>query len=446
MRAFIAANLEPPPNAPAFADDVTNNQMTSFAQSGGYVVRKVANLGSAAIRVDAQAKWTGAWSQISVYVTAKPPEYKEAAAPFHIVGLGLQSELAPKEFLEHQPLSDAELRSRIANLLHTLAAHDQFSGTVTVARANRVIFQKAAGLASRAWNLPNQPDTKFNLASITKMFTAVAVAQLVDHGKLRFDEKVGDVLTDYPNKDVATKVTIAELLSHTSGLIGSRDQFENHPEPESAKTIEERLKTFQNLPLNAEPGQKFDYSNAGYTLLGAIIEKASGQTYYAYLRDHLFKPAGMKNTDFYELATDPPNLAEGFEDAPNGTRLNNLFDLGSGLGSPAGGASSNGEDMVRFSTSLTTGKLVRKQTLDRLWSPAQSRPDRHDQYAFGAEISDTYGWKTIGHGGGWKGITNRFDILPTLGVTIVVLTNYDDDPDTIAFKIREWLTQGHPSH
>lgn len=445
MRSFIAANFDPPPNAPGFVDDLTNTQMSSFSASGGFLLRKVENSNPAAVRVQVQAKSTGAWSQMSLYVTAKAPEYTEAIAPFHIVGLGVQSGQAPKEFVENRVLSDGELRSRIGNLMRVLVAHDQFSGTITVAKGTHVIFSRAAGLANRAWSISNKPDTKFSLASITKMFTAVAVAQLVEQGRLRFDERVGEILPDYPNKDVATKVTLAELLSHTSGLIGARDEVVNHPGPPSASTMMEHLKNIVNLPLSFEPGQKFGYSNAGYTLLGAIIEKASGQSYYSYLRTHLFKPAGMDHTGFYALESDPPNLAEGFEDSPDGKRINNVFDLGRGLGSPAGGASSNGEDMVRFSTALTSGKLVRRETLDRMWSGVQTRQERNDQYGLGAEISDTYGWKTIGHGGGWMGVTNRFDIIPELGYTIVVLTNYDDDPNSIDFKIREWLTQGRAS-
>jgi len=440
MRGFISANFDQPPNAPGFVDDVTNAQISSFSQTSGFVVRKFENLGPAAVRVQAQAKLTGAWSQMSLYVTAKAPEYKEAIAPFHIAGFGIQPGMAPKEFVENRLLSDGEIRSRIGNLMRVLVAHHQFSGTITVAKGGHIIFSQAAGLASRAWNISNKPDTKFGLASITKMFTGVAVAQLVDEGKLKFADKVGDVLPDYPNKVVATKVTIAELLSHTSGLIAAWKQFTNHPGPGSAKTISEELKSFEDLPLSFEPGQRFEYSNAGYTLLGAIIEKVSGQDYYSYLRAHVFNPAGMDHTDFYELNTDPSNLAEGFESLPDGRRINNIFDLGSG------GAYASGEDLARFSAALMAGKLVRKETLDLMWSGVQTRAEHGDQYGLGAEISNTYGWKTVGHGGGWKGITNRFDFLPELGYSIVVLTNYDDvDPNSIDFKIREWLTQGRTS-
>lgn len=273
------------------------------------------------------------------------------------------------------------------------------------------------------------------------MFTATAVAQLVERGKLSYTDTVGKVLPDYPNADVARQVTIHQLLSHTAGLIGARALVEKGTSPPTLRTIAEMVKPFASEPLSHPPGQQFDYSNAGFILLGAIIEKASGQSYYDYVRDHIFKPAGMTNTDFYELDTDPPNLATGFVDGPNHTRLNNIFDLGV-IGSPAGGAYSTGKDMAKFHQALVTHKLLRQQSLETLWTGVTENPQRDSEYGYGAQISYYNGTRIIWHGGGWKGITNQFDMYPTLGYTVAILSNYDDDPTAIAFKLREWLTQG----
>jgi CubicO group peptidase (beta-lactamase class C family) len=296
-------------------------------------------------------------------------------------------------------------------------------------------------MADRSWNIPNRVDTRYNLASVTKMFTAVAVAQLAEQGKLSYDDHVGDLLPDYPNTDVARSVTVAELLSHTSGLIGGRALVEKAPEPLEARNLEPWLATFADAPLTARPGQRFDYSNAGYILLGAVIEKVSGQTYYDYVRDHVFKPAGMKDTDFYDLDRDPAKIARGYMDGPDGTRLDNIRAL-SVIGAPHAGAYSTGPDMVRFSEALTRHVLLSEASLKRMWRGVTEDPGTHREYGFGASIDSYNGHTIVSHGGGWKGITNQFDIYPDLGYTVVILTNIDDDPTAIAYKLREWLTQG----
>jgi CubicO group peptidase (beta-lactamase class C family) len=273
------------------------------------------------------------------------------------------------------------------------------------------------------------------------MFTAVAVAQLVEQGKLSYTDTVGKILPDYPNTEVAQKVTIHHLLSHTSGLIGARALAEKSQPAPTVRTIRDMVKPFAMEPLSFPPGQQFDYSNAGFILLGAIIEKASGQSYFSYVRDHLFKPAGMTNTDFYELDTDPPNLATGFKDGPNGTRLDNIFDL-EVKGSPAGGCYSTGEDMTRFHMALMSHRLLSQKSLETLWTGVTENGDRSADYGYGAYIERYNGTRIIWHGGGWQGITNQFDLYPELGYTVVILSNYDDDPAAIANRFREWLTQG----
>lgn len=442
LRAFFDKNMEASPDHPSAVDDITNHYLGLYQQSRGLTLRKISESGPARVRAVVQAKSTGVWSEIAIFITAKPPRYDEAVPPFKIVGMGFSTTAAPEELLGRNKLSAREIRARVAPLLSTLVAADSFSGVVYVAKGAEPIYAGAFGLASKTWNMPNRLDTRFNLASITKMFTAVAVARLVEQGKLSFSDKVGDVLPDYPNKDVAQKVTLHQLLSHTSGLIGARAMAEKNPLPQRARTVGEMLKQFVSEPLSFPPGQRFDYSNAGYILLGAVIEKASGQSYYDYVRDHVFKPAGMRDTDFYELDAEPRNLATGFMDGPGGTRLSNIFDLDV-KGSPAGGAYSTGPDMVRFHAALTGLRLLRGDTLERLWTGVAEEPGRGSKYAYGASVARYNGTRIVSHGGGWKGITNRLEMYPDLGYTVVVLSNYDDDPAAIAYKLREWLTQGH---
>lgn len=441
LRQFIAENFDAPPNGSLPIDDITNQQSSLFKTTGGFEPQKVTASSSAMVAVLAKAKRTGYWMQLSVYITAEPPDFVTAKAPYKLVGFGVSNREAPVELLPQKKMTEKEIRENLNTLMTTLVASDDFSGTIYLAKDGKPLYAKAFGLANKTWNIPNRIDTKFNLASITKMFTAVAVAQLVEQGKLAYTDTVGKVLPEYPNKEVAQKVTIHHLLSHTSGMIGARTLVEKGSGPPTMRTIGEMVKHFSAEPLSFPPGQQFDYSNAGFILLGAVIEKASRQTYYDYVREHIFKPAGMTNTDFYELDTDPPNLAVGFKDGPNGTRLNNMFDLGV-IGSPAGGAYSTGEDMTKFHMALTNHTLLKEQSLKTLWTGVTEEPDQNTEYGYGAQITHYNGTQIIGHGGGWQGITNHFDMYPELGYTVVILSNYDDDPNSIANKLHEWLTQG----
>lgn len=441
LRAFLVEHFEAPGNDPAFLDGMADNQLRMFRVGKGLVVEKLVESSPAALKVLVKARATGMWSELSLFVKAAPPEYQIPVAPFQIVGFGVTTVAAPPPVAPGKRLNDTEIARKIAALLTYLARVDAFSGVAQVSRHGKPIYAQAFGLADRTWNVRNRVDTRFHLASITKMFTAVAVAQLVERGKLSYEDTVASVLPDYPNKEVAREVTIHQLLSHTSGLIGARALAEKSPQPRNARTIAEWLPLFVDEPLKFRPGQRFEYSNAGYMLLGKIIEKASGQGYYDYVRDNVFRPAGMADTDFHELDMDPPNLADGFMDGPDGSRRNNVRVLGV-KGAPDTGAYSTGADMVRFHLALNRHKLLKESSLARLWTGVTEEADSHREYGYGASIEWLNHQKIISHGGGAPGVTNRFEMYPGSGYTVVILTNIDDDPNAIAYKIREWLMQG----
>ncbi|MGC4042808.1 MAG: serine hydrolase domain-containing protein [Armatimonas sp.] len=196
--------------------------------------------------------------------------------------------------------------------LKPLVEADAFSGSVLVAKDGKVVYRKAFGLASRAWNAKNQPDTKFNLGSMNKMLTSVAIAQLMEQGKLNWDDNLGKFLPDWPNKDAQQKVKLSHLLTHTSGMgdyfnddfaKASRDRF---------RAVADYIPLYADKPLAFEPGSRFSYSNGGFMTLGAVLEKVSGKDYFTYIRENIYKPAGMKNSDSYDLDEDTPNLATGY--------------------------------------------------------------------------------------------------------------------------------------
>lgn len=151
----------------------------------------------------------------------------------------------------------------------------------------------------------NRTDTRFNLGSMTKMFTAVAIAQLAELGKLSFHDPISRHLPDYPNEAVASKVTIHHLLTHTSGM-GDYQNEKFYARLDQLRTLSDLVPLFVNDPLAFESGAKWDYSNAGFVVLGLIIEKVSGQDYFTYVKQHVFKPAGMTSTDFYERDKNVP--------------------------------------------------------------------------------------------------------------------------------------------
>lgn len=246
---------------------------------------------------------------------------------------------------------DSDPAKELQSYFDSLATENTLSGVVLVAKDGTTIASKAAGIANKATNAPIDLNTKFNLGSMNKMFTAVAIAQLAQAGRLSFTDTVGKHLTDYSNKEVADKVTIHHLLTHTSGL-GMYWNEKFAAQREKLLTVAAHLPLFASDSLAFTPGEKLQYSNSGFMVLGAIVEKASGQDYYSYMQEHVFKPAGMSNTGFYEPGKEIPNLAIGYtkrgmNDEPLAEPRDNS-NIREIRGGPAGGGYSTAPDMVSF--------------------------------------------------------------------------------------------------
>ena len=340
---------------------------------------------------------------------------------------------------------DLVLAQELNTYLEQATNTDAFSGAVLVARNGQPIFKKAYGMANKVNSTPNNIDTKFDLGSMNKMFTAVAIAQLAEGGKLSFSDTVAKLLPDYPNRAVAEKVTVHHLLTHTSGM-GSYFNDKFFANLNNMKTVADYLPLFASDPLAFEPGTKWQYSNAGFTVLGLIIEKLSGQSYYDYVKQHIFKPAGMVNTDSYERDKDVPNLAIGYTKMgdngrpdPSATRRANTA-MRPTKGSPAGGGYSTVEDMLRFAVALRGHKLLSQKYTEIVTTGKveMGGPGRKYAYGFGEEESN--GRHIVGHNGGGPGIGANFDMFPELGYTAVILTNYDPpDMMPVVMKIRELI-------
>ena len=308
-----------------------------------------------------------------------------------------------------------------------LAAEDKFSGAVLVARGEETIFKQAYGLASREFRVPNRVGTKFNLASMGKMFTGVAVAQLAERGKLSFDDTVGKHLPDYP-REVAAQVTVHHLLTHTSGM-GSYWKPEFHEANHARfRAVRDYLPLFVNDPLEFKPGERWAYSNAGFMVLGAIIERVSGRSYFDYVKEEVFKRAGMADTDYYEADRVTHDLAAGYtkqnrylQGADEWT--SNVF-ISPVKGGPAGGGYSTVEDLLRFGLALRAHKLLTPKYTELVTTgKVEYRPQAKYAYGFANDVVN--GERIVFHDGGANGMSGEFDMYPDLGYTVVVLSNYD---------------------
>lgn len=322
-------------------------------------------------------------------------------------------------------LTRAQGLRELRSYLRDLASADVLSGTVLVAHGDRIEHLASYGQANRDFRVPMRPQYKMNLASMNKMFTAVAVAQLVQAGKLSFDDPVSKYL-DFPTKEDATRITIKQLLTHTSGL-GSYSVKESR---HGVTDVQGFLGLAASDRPKFEPGTDQAYSNTGYVVLGAVIEKVSGMSYYDYVKRNIYDPIGMMSTDAYNLDLVNPGLAVGYEKiyTPDGFHLqNNICEVG--FGGPAGGGYSTAQDLFRFATALRAGKLLRPDFVTLLTTP---KPEFNSPtYGYGFSVYRG----VVGHSGGDTGVNTTFEMKGS--ETLIVLCNYGGVSRRIAAKIKD---------
>lgn len=319
---------------------------------------------------------------------------------------------------------------RIDALMKLYQEYGQFDGTVLVAEKGKVIYKKGFGLANREWNIPNQPDTRFRLGSITKQFTSMLVLQLAQQGKLKLEGKISEYLPDYPKK-TGDRVTLHHLLTHTSGIPGYtefpsffRDMSRNPSSPEAF------VKTFADSALLFEPGAKFSYSNSGYFLLGAIIEKVSGKTYEQLLQENILGPVNMSSTGYDHHGTILKKRASGYTKNPAGYVNAEYLDMS--LPYSAGSLYSTVEDLYLWDRALYTDKLLPASLKELLFTP--HIPSFGGGYGYGwvianAPIGNTNdSVKVIEHGGGINGFNTLISRMPSNQDLVVLLNNTGGAP------------------
>ena len=375
-------------------------------------------------------KLTQAWQAFVLNIETEPPH--------RIAGLRFAPARAPKQAAPLNKLSDQEIVKELEAFIDRLVEAEVFSGTVLLAKDGEILFKGAYGLASRRFNVPNRIDTKFNLGSMNKMFTGVAIAQLVQRGQLSLDDTLDKyVSADWLPREITGQIRIKHLLTHTSGL-GS---YFNDKFAQSSRALFRDLDDYRPLiagsTLAFEPGTDWQYSNTGMFLLGVVIEKATGQSYFDYVRENVYKAAGMTNTDCYEMDKPVPNLAIGYS-REGGAWTNHLYKHVI-RGGPAGGGFSTVEDLLKFAQALRDHKLLNPQYTEMVWSakPELNSPD----YGFGFAVRAGPAGRIVGHGGGFAGINSDLDMFLDSGYTAAVMSNQDHGAQPVCNKIRELLSQ-----
>lgn len=409
-----------------------------YSNLGGLELKRVMEVTNGAITVLFLAK-TKMWATLSFEIETQPPH--------KITGLGFEVDSNPppdSEGAASKPKTDAELVSAVSDYLDKQVQADEFSGVVLLAKNGKAIFHKAYGLANKTYNAPNQLDTKFNLGSINKIFTKIAIAQLAEQGKLAFDDPLRKHLPDYPNRDAAAKVTIQHLLNMSSGIGDFFNEKYDATPKNKIRSIKDYLPLFANEPLEFEPGTRRRYSNGGYIVLGAIIEALSGQDYYSYVREHIFKPAGMENSDAYELDALPANVATGYtrrastDGREDAVRRSNIY-TAPARGSSAGGGYSNAEDLLKFTLALQNGKLLNPEYSAWILSGRDAAPPSQTN---GKAASTKITGGGLGIAGGAPGINAILEMDIASGYTTIVLSNYDPPAaERVGRQIRSWLPQ-----
>ena len=326
-------------------------------------------------------------------------------------------------------MDDARIAQLIESEVRRMADADQFSGVVLVGKGDQVIFQGTYGYEHPATRNPVTTRTRFHIASQGKMFTSIAIAQLVEQGRLSLDDTVGELLPGQPWTEQARRVTVRQLLSHMGGLGGLFDR-PSYPEGRIFRTATERLAIFAAEPLLFAPGARWSYSNEGFETLAAIIEAKTGTPFNQHILQHVLRRAGM-TTALPDAPAD--SLADRAIPSPHaeddyfGVRTRTTASRGWNAGG-AGGGHASAHDMFRFARAVVAGRLVSRAMVDTLTAPRHVRSPDRPAYAYGFETRQVNGRTVFGHGGGGPrgvAICTDLDIFADGSWTVVVMSNYD---------------------
>lgn len=418
---FLAANLALPPSAAVGIEDYAEWMLSFYRGTQGVVLRGIepANRQTSHLVLIVEDRLYSAWHRIRVHFE------RDGLGPIIAIGAG------PADSGDNGAITKGEYVRLARTLCERGSEAAVFSGSVLVSSGDDVLFEYACGESNKRCRTPNNAETKFNLGSANKMFTAVAVAQLVEQGRLSFADTIDRYVDEtWLPASVTSGITVHHLLSHTSGL-GSyfNDAFFN-----GSRALYREIDDFKPLVRDDRPaftpGERFEYSNTGMLLAGVVIERVTGLSYFDHIRSAIYEPSGMTNTDSYDIDVPIDNLAMGYMLAPGygGKQLavantqvwrENIFEHVA-KGGPAGGGYSTVRDLHRFSQALLSGKLLSADMRKILWTDHSGAG-----YGYGFIVEHTPRGITIGHDGGFPGISASFTMHLDSGHVVIVLSNYD---------------------
>lgn len=380
--------------------------------TGGFDLRKIEEETPTAVTALLQERASDRFARMTVEV--------EAAEPHRILKTEMHPVDRPPEFAL-PALNQDQMLAAVRQRLQESVAADRFAGDVLVAKDGKAIFEQAYGLSDREQGVANSLETRFSIGSMNKMFTAVATMQLVQAGKLRLDDPVGMYLTDYPNKELATKVTIGELLTNTGGtgdIWGP--EFDQHRR--ELRTLNDYINLYGSRPLRFAPGSRWEYSNYGFILLGAVIERVSGQSYYDYVRNHVYQPAGMTATSTGPETGKVQGASVSYT-RMGGSAWHPSADSLSNSETSAGGGYSTVGDLLRFADALNEKRLLNAHYTQLLTTGQVTTPFGRDAYGFGVQTIN--GRRCFGHNGGGPGVNGDLEVCVDSRFIVIVLANLD---------------------
>ncbi len=398
-----------------------------YGDNGDIAFHSISSSNNEQIRFLASSQ-KGNWLEITLDLA---PDQK-------IAGLGIFFTDAPPEDKD-QGLRVNQIAARLGQYMDERSAKGEFSGAILLAKNGKPLFAKAYGLADIESGRKNTLDTPINLGSMNKMFTGLAITQLVARGKLAFTDTVGKYLPDYPNKQVRDEVTVHQLLTHTSGL-GSYWTEEYERRKDSMTRVSDFAEIFATDPLGFEPGSEHRYSNSGPVVLGLIIEAISGESYYDYIRKNIYAPAGMTHSDHYTKLETASGKARGYylpRDGASTKLISNQSVLGN-IGAPAGGGYASANDLLKFATALYDGTLIDAQHREQM-TTVKVPGGGGGGYAYLYQDGRINGHRYVGHNGGAPGINADFAVFPDSGYMFIVLSNTNHNASPVADQLRQWI-------
>ncbi|MBU0472593.1 MAG: serine hydrolase [Bacteroidetes bacterium] len=316
-------------------------------------------------------------------------------------------------FIVGQEKLTDDIEKKVDEYFAPLLLEDLISGSILIAKGGQILLSKGYGIANREYDIKCTTDTKYRLASVSKQFTSMAIMMLEEKGLLSTKDTLSKFIHDYPN---GNKITIHHLLTHTSGVVNYSslpDHYETWSKPH---TIQQVIERFKNMPLNFEPGEKFEYSNSGYVLLAFIIEKVSGKTYEEFLTENIFKPLGMNDTGIDSHTKIIRDRAVGHYNAGDGiTQADYLYVQ---YTNGAGSIYSTVNDMFKWDRALYTDKLISPKSIEKMFAQFIAN------YAYGWFVRDAFGRKLIEHRGGINGFLTMIQRFVDDDVVVISLFNY----------------------